>query len=944
MAANNGGEGRRVSEWRSMSAMPPQAPRGVLPTGTVTFVFTDIEGSTERWERNRPSMERAVRRHDDIVRSAFVSHRGHVFKTIGDAFCAAFGRPEDAVNATLAAQRELALDDETSGLRVRAAVHTGTADERNGDYFGAAVNRVARLLAIGHGGQVLVSSATTDLVLGDLPPEASLRDLGEHRLRDLARPERVYQLVAPGLALDFPPLRSLDSLPNNLPHVLTPFVGLDSEIAEITALIRKHRLVTLIGSGGIGKTRASLQVAASMLEGSGDGVWFVELAPLSSGDYVVPAVAQALRIALPGEGDPAKNLVRALQAKRALLVFDNCEQVVEAAARLIAAILRGCPGVKIVASSRQALKIAGEATFRVPSLSFPNAASSQHLGAIEAERFAAIGLFVERARAADNRFQLTDENAPVVADICRRLDGIPLAIELAASRVKLLSPRQLSKLLDERFRVLTGGSRDVLPRHQTLRALFDWSHDLLDQRERALFRRLGIFMNGFAMEGALAVGRGDDLDEVDVFDVLASLVDKSLVQAEPKGDSLRYGLLESTRAYALEKLEEAGEAESAAQRHLYYLRSYFAELHARAERTARRSEIYEAFGVELEDARAALDGALMRGDVRDGAALLAAIGDAWTSVGLDAEGIARIEGYLAALPETESLLLARLSTTLPRLLDYALLRDRGLEVAIRAVAHARESGDGATLGWALEIYASTSMLPHRFDDAEKALAEAEAISDAPTALRLDLLQARARLSFLGGDPDGAARMYEELLAEHRAHGNSHAELSMAASLAESEHARRETPRAIDITRRALSAARAGAGKAMLATMLDNLAGYLVAEGDLAGAEAAAREAIEIHAGSEPNRAYTAVGIEHVALVVALRGDLSRAATLEGYADATLRRHGYKREFTERTTYDRLRAILNTELLPGNLAARTKEGARLKPRDAIALAVGDLTCE
>ncbi len=928
-----------------MSATPPTADRGVLPSGTVTFAFTDIEGSTQRWERDRAAMERIVRRHDDVVRTAIEEHRGHVFKTAGDAFCAAFARPEDAVSAMLVAQRNVAgIDPGDGGLRVRAAIHTGTTDERNGDYFGAAVNRVARLLTIGHGGQVLVSSATTDLVLGDLPPETSLRDLGEHRLRDLARPERVYQLVAPGLAHDFPPLRSLDALPNNLPNLPTSFVGLDSEIAEITALIEKHKLVTLVGSGGVGKTRASLQVAAGLLERWSDGVWFVELAPLTSGDYVVPAVAQALRIALPGEGDPAENLVRALQSKRMLLVFDNCEQVVEATACLIAAVLRGCPNVKIVASSRQALKIAGEITFRVPSLSFPEAAGSKHLSAAEAARFTAVALFVERARAADNRFHLTDENAPVVADICRRLDGIPLAIELAASRVKMLSPRQLGKLLDERFRVLTGGSRDVLPRHQTLRALFDWSDGLLDERERALFRRLGIFVNGFALEGAVAVGSGEDLDELDVFDVLASLLDKSLVQADPHGDSLRYRLLESTRAYAVEKLEAAGERDLAERRHLRYFHALFAELRALAERTARRSEIYEAFGTELEDTRAALDWALVRGEVREGAALLAWVGDAWTSVGLDSEGIARIEAYLAALPESESLLLARLSTTLPRLLDYALLRDRGVEVATRAVSHARASGDGSALGWALEIYASTTMLPHRFDDAEEALAEAEAISDAPTALRLDLLRARAMLSFLSGDLDGAARLYEQLLEEHRSHGNTHAELSMASNLAEAEHARGETQRAIEITRRALSTARAGAGKAVLATMLHNLAGYLVAAGDLPAAEAAAREAIDIHAGPEPNPAYTAVGIEHLALLFALRGDLGRAATLEGYADATLRQYGFKREFTERTTHERLQDILRAALPPEDLARRTKTGAALKAHDAIALAVQDLIDE
>ncbi len=352
---------------------PGAGARVRAPSGTVTFLFSDIEGSTQRWDRDRAAMQDAVRRHDTLMRTAIAAHHGYVFKTIGDAFCAAFARPEDAVAAILDAQIALGAEDfsQIDGLRVRAAIHTGTADERDGDYFGPAVNRVARLMAIGHGGQVLVSGVTTDLVQGALPTQVSLRDLGEHRLRDLARPEHVYQLVAPDLVADFPPLRSLHVLPNNLPLQLSTFVGREAEIAEITALIEKHRLVTLVGSGGVGKTRLSLQVAANSLDGSGDGVWFIELAPLTSGEYIPSTVAQALGLTLAPEGDPLENLVRALKATHALLVFDNCEHLVEPAARVISAILHGASQVKVLASSRQGLGVAGEATYRVPSLSLP---------------------------------------------------------------------------------------------------------------------------------------------------------------------------------------------------------------------------------------------------------------------------------------------------------------------------------------------------------------------------------------------------------------------------------------------------------------------------------------------------------------------------------------------------------------------------------------------
>ena len=560
-------------------AVPAPAPLdgAALPTGTVTFLFTDIEGSTERWDIHREAMLAAVQRHDAIGHAAMDAHGGYVFKTLGDAFCVAFARTDAAVSAALDFQRALAAEDFSAvgGLRVRAALHTGAADERGGDYFGSTVNRVARLLSIGHGGQTLLSGVTHDLVLGALPSQVSLRDLGEHRLKDLSRPEYVYQLVAPELASEFPALRSLQSMPNNLPLQMTSFVGRDREVAEIAESLGTHRLVTLVGSGGIGKTRTSLQVAANLLDGSGNGVWFIELAPLASDEYISATIAQALGLSLPPEGDALAHLVKTLKSWQALLVFDNCEHIVAGAARVIWAIIRQCPKIAILASSRQGLGIAGETIYRLPSLGVGDGATVAN--AREATAAPAIALFVERANAADQHFALTDENASIVADICRRLDGIPLAIELAAARVKVLSPRQLRERLDERFRVLTGGSRNLLPRQQTLRALIDWSHDLLDDRERMLFRRLGIFVNGFTLEAASAVATSDDFDELDLFDVLASLVDKSLVLAEPAGDALRYRMLESTRAYAREKLGASAESQERALRHLRHLHHRFVE-------------------------------------------------------------------------------------------------------------------------------------------------------------------------------------------------------------------------------------------------------------------------------------------------------------------------------------------------------------------------------
>jgi predicted ATPase/class 3 adenylate cyclase len=904
----------------------------------VTFVFTDIEGSTQRWERDRVAMQSALRRHDELMRAALVKHGGYVFKTIGDAFCAAFGRAEDAIAAVHDAQHALAAEDFSAvdGLRVRAAIHTGTSDERDGDYYGPAVNRVARLLAIGHGGQVLVSGVAADLVQGALPPQASLRDLGEHRLRDLARPEYVYQLLAPGLASEFPPLRSLDARSNNLPLQLKSFVGREREIAEITALIEKHRLVTLVGSGGVGKTRTSLQIAANLLDGSGDGVWFIELAPLVSGDYIPSTVARVLGLTLPSDGDHVANLAALLKGKRALLVFDNCEHMVEPAARVVAAILRACPHIKILASSRQGLGIEGEETYRMPSLDIPSEAVADTLTAAEALKSTAIVLFAERALTVNKRFTLTDKNAPFVADICRRLDGIPLAIELAAARVQILSPRQLHERLDERFRVLTGGNRDVLPRQQTLRALIDWSHDLLDERERTLFRRLAIFVNGFTLAGATAVGSGADLDELDVFDVLASLVSKSLVLAEPDRDSLRYHLLESTRVYALEKLDEAREREMVANRHLRYLAERFTEITERVERTARMAEANLEFARELEDVRMALDGALERSEIVEGSRLLFAVSADLRAAGLDAESMARIEAFLAELPEHESLLRALLSSQLAFFLGNNGQKVRAFDTARAAVAYARLAGDAPALGETLMSLGFWATVAKQLDVADAALSEAEAMPGKSLNLRLALLQARAAFGTFSGDLETAARMREQLCEEHRTLGNESAAMAHSLNLAEAEHGLGRTERAIELLREVLPWLRSTTDRIRLANALQNFAGYLAAAGDLSGAGDMARESIAIFAEREPDHVFVGVALEHLALVIALHGDLTRAAELGGFANVVLARQGFEREHTEQVSHDRLSALLRAGLSPDELSRLTAAGAALTPEAAIAL--------
>ena len=900
----------------------------------MTFAFTDIEGSTERWERDRDAMASALRRHDALMRAAIAEHGGSVFKTIGDAFCAAFRRPEDAVAAMLAAQRALGAADfaAVGGIRVRAAVHTGTADERDGDYFGPVLNRIARLLAIGHGGQVLLSKAASELVRATLPPQTALRDLGEHRLKGLTRAEHVYQLLAPGLQADFPAIRALDANANNLPVPVNSFIGREAEIAEISALLRAHRMLSVVGSGGVGKTRICLEVATRSLGGFAEGVWFVELAPLASGAYIASTVAQAAGLTLPPAGEPVANLARALAAQHVLLVFDNCEHLVEAAAHAAAAILRACPNVKILASSRQQLGVAGEEIYRLPSLSVPRQDGADSLTASEAAECAAIALFADRARAVDKRFTMTDENAPVVADICRRLDGIPLAIELAAARAGMLNPRQLRDRLDERFRVLTRGSRDALPRQQTLRALIDWSHELLDERERALFRRLATFANGCTLEGAVAVGAGAPLDEFDVFDVLASLVNKSLVLSEAADDTLRYSLLESTRAYVGEKLAAAGEREACASRHLRFLTDFFFE----AKKSGR--SLSDPLLAELEDVRAALDWALLGPDLLPGAELLAAIGATWGIIGLHREGLERPAAFIRAIPATESRLLARFWIVVATLSWNLGRPGDAFEAAKEALEHARASDDSVTLAEALGSYSWSAARLRRLDDAMSAMREAEAIADVPSSTRLRLLEARALVSGQTGDLASGAQALERLREEHRALGNAESELVMALNLAELEHERGLTQRAIGILRELLPRFRASRDRTGLAQVLGNLAGYLAAVDDLPAARASAREAIDGLAAREPEAAFVAVAIEHLALAFALDGDLERAAVLAGYSEKALQRHGYAREFTERTSHERLAALLGERLVAGERESLLTRGAALAPRAAIELAL------
>jgi predicted ATPase/class 3 adenylate cyclase len=582
------------------------------PTGIVTFLFTDIEGSTRLWERNSQEMQEALARHDEILRDAIDANEGYIFKTVGDAFCAAFGTATDATEAALAAQRALLEEgwtEDVGAIRVRMALHSGAAEERGSDYFGPPVNRVARLLSAGHGGQVLLSHAAQELTQDDLPEGATLRDLGERRLKDLFRPERVFQLNSPELPMSFPPLKTLDARTNNLPAQPTPLVGRERELGEGRDLLRGEgvRLLTLTGPGGIGKTRLGLQVAADLLDEFEDGVFFVLLASITDPALVASAIAEPLGVVEAGDQSLEESLKGHLRGKELLLLLDNFEQVVDAAP-LVGQLLSECPKLKVLATSRSVLRVYGEQEYPVPPLELPRPG---HLPPIDRlSQYEAVRLFIERAKAAKPDFRVTDENAPAVAEICARLDGLPLAIELAAARIKLLTPGAMLERLGSRLKLLRGGARDLPERQRTLRATIEWSHALLDEGEQVLFARLAVFSGGRTLDAIEAIcdARGDL--PMDALEGVSSLLDKNLLGQEegPEGEP-RFVMLETIHEYARERLKASGEPEETSRLHA----EYFLALAEEAEQGLWESEQggwLDRLEVDHDNMRAALSWSL----------------------------------------------------------------------------------------------------------------------------------------------------------------------------------------------------------------------------------------------------------------------------------------------------------------------------------------------
>jgi predicted ATPase/class 3 adenylate cyclase len=613
-----------------------------LPSGTVTFLFSDIEGSTRLAQERPEAWPELLARHHALVRAAVASHGGAEVSTEGDAFFIAFDSASAALAAAADIQRALAAEPwpEGAAIRVRIGLHTGEASIAEGTYVGIAVHRAARIMDAGHGGQVLLSAATRALTVDALPPGASLLTLGRHRLKDLDAGEELSQLVIEGLPADFPPLRALDATPNNLPTQATSFLGREDEIAEVSARMDDARLLTLTGPGGTGKTRLSLQVAARVADRYPDGVRFVALGAIGQAELVLPTIAHELGLPDRGGQQPRARILEYLADRRVLLVLDNFEQVM-GAAPMIGELLAGAPRIGVLATSRSPLHVYGEQEYPVPPLDVPD---PNHLPGLESlSQFESVALFIERARAAVPGFAITNDNAPAVAEICYRLDGLPLAIELAAARIKLLSPQAMLQRLGQRLAFLAGGARDLPARQQTLRGAIEWSYDLLDEGDRRLFAALSTFVGGADFAAVEAVGADP---EYDVFECLGSLVDKSLVR---RGDGMtgeaRFTMLGTIREYALERRDESGRADELRDLH----RRWFLDLAERAAAVIMGSDKrtwLDRLEEEHDNLRAALEWSIERGDVEMSMRMVAALWRFWQMRGYLAEGLERARAAL----------------------------------------------------------------------------------------------------------------------------------------------------------------------------------------------------------------------------------------------------------------------------------------------------------
>jgi predicted ATPase/class 3 adenylate cyclase len=870
-----------------------------LPTGTVTFLFTDIEGSTRLTQRLADGWPPLLERHNDILLAAVRENDGVVFGSEGDAQFAAFASAQRAVNAAVEAQRRLAAEPwpADAEVRVRMGLHSGEGQVAGGTYVGLDVHRVARITNAGHGGQVLLSAPTRMLAEGSLPEGTGLRDMGEHRLKDLSRPEQLSMLVIEGLPSVFPPLRTLDVVPNNLPTQLTTFLGRDRELAEAGQLLRETRLLTLTGPGGTGKTRLSLQLAAEASDLFHDGVYFVPLGPIREPSLVLPTIAQAMGLPDP-RGHALEHLSEHLAEKRVLLVLDNFEQVIDAAP-MVGELLQQAPKVAALVTSRAPLRVYGEQEYPVPPLSVPDphrAADIQNLS-----QFASVALFIERAMGVKPGFRVDASNAPAIAEICARLDGLPLAIELAAARVRVLTPQAIMARLDDRLSLLAGGSRNLPERQQTLRGAIDWSHDLLEPRDRVVFARFSAFSGGATEDAFAAVVLADwppDVGPVpDALEALTSLLDNSLVRQEMGGDQPRYRMLETIREYAAERLLEL-EAEPATR--LRHARHYLGLAEWAAERlfSDEQRSCLDTLEREHDNLRAAMDFAVEQGRAELAMRMVTATWRFW-----------QMRGYLAEGRER-----ARRALELPHAAEHPEVLEKAVEAA-GGIAYWQGDMEGSR-----ELYARQEELAaQRGDERGQALA----------------IYNRSMTYALEYDATEAAALANRALEKYRALGDRHGEglaqwayLNALAYQQEIEEGRALAADTVAIFREV-------GDRFMLAWALYTQALTHIQARDLDTARAALSEALQIFQDTHDLSGYALV-LDGFASIAWLAGEKDRAMRIAGAAAAIQDVSGVGLAQRNRQYAQFFPADLLSE---APLAEAYAEGQRLSLEEAVALATG-----
>jgi predicted ATPase len=665
-------------------------------------------------------MTESLAEHDRRISSIVELHDGYVFTTAGDSFAVAFQAPAQAVQAALDVQ--LAFLEPVGALtfNVRIGVHSGMATVRNGDYFGAAVNRGARLSASAHGGQIVLSQATVDRLAGRLPGDTELLDLGSHRLRGLTEPERIHQVCHPALAREFPRLRTVEGPDDHLPTQLTSFIGRTRELRDVMGLLDEHRLVTLSGAGGAGKTRLAMRVAEELLGSFPDGLRVAELGAVRDADVLVDEIAQRFAVTRVAGTPLIRSMTEYIRAQRVLLVLDNCEQIISSTAALCRELLTACPNLRVLATSRERLGVTGEALYRVPSLSLPDEDATVE----EAFHHDAVRLFAERSQLASSEFAVTPENVHAVVSICRRLDGIPLALELAAARTRSLSPAQILDRLDERFRLLTAADRNAEGRQRTLLSTIEWSHDLLGVDERVLFRRLGVFAAGFALASVEEVCSGEGIDAYDVTDLLMALVDKSMVATDAARDgTTRYVLLETLREFAKRQLDDAGERDAFEQRHAEHYADLAAELQAQ-QRSGDLGGALIRLDQDEADFRASLRRTLEAKQLTTTGRLVGGLGFLWYTSGQHREGLQWCDDLFALDPDLDDQVLADALHSYGSLLGVMGHTGRAIEALERQVEIRRRLNDPQRLGAALNNLGDWYFERGRYDDGERVLAEA----------------------------------------------------------------------------------------------------------------------------------------------------------------------------------------------------------------------------